>query len=559
MVVRELVALLGVKTDTQSFNKAEKGMDSLVGFAKKAAGAIAGFFAVRWIKNSIDQVTQLGDTFQELTEKTGVSTDQLQRLKYAAEQSDTSFESMQVGIKKLQIWQDKIAKGGAEESATFEKLGVSIYDASGRLKPVTDLLIDLSGAFNGLQTDSERTALAVKLFGRSGNSLIPFFKAGADGIQSLFQELDDLGGLMNKDLVAAGDQYRHNIDKMKVALLGWKIVVTNKLLPILMRLQNRFLKWYKLNKTEIKKWTERVLEVVKAVVQLLDWGWKLIKMLYKMVEILPAFTKIALLTLAFLNWGKGMLFAGKAVRILMSPLGKIGILIGLLYLIIQDLVVWVQGGESVFGKFFETLDEITGLNISGPMKDIIKWFMALAEDPITALEELRAEWRVVFESIFDTVSEFLGPKMTAALTTFWQYWTGFWDNMFLQTWDDVAKFWEGVYQSIIDWVTGIFDKITSIFGLEARNAKIENFLKDKLGMKFGPPTIAPAVVHPAPVGPYSSYADQRSNIKIDIKATPGMDERRLASEVSKQVGNEIQKQNRAALRSLTPGTVGAKI
>ena len=54
-------------------------------------------------------------------------------------------------------------------------------------------MFEVADGLKGLESDSEKAALAQQLLGRSGADLLPLFKEGSDGIANLQQQARDLG------------------------------------------------------------------------------------------------------------------------------------------------------------------------------------------------------------------------------------------------------------------------------------------------------------------------------------------------------------------------------
>lgn len=552
MVVRELVALLGVKTDTQSFKKAEGGLDNLVGFAKGAAAAIAGFFAVKWLKSTIDQVTELGDSLQELSDKTGIATDDLQKLKFAAEQSGSSFEDVQLAIKKLQVLQDKIVKGGREEFKTFYKLGVSVYGAGGKMKTATELMMDVSDAFKKMDGDSERTAKSIELFGRSGTSLIPFLRGGSAQIKGMFGELEDLGGIMSGDMVEASDRYRDNLVKLQAGFMGIKIAIAEKLLPELIRLQEQGIAWWKANKNEVMS---ALKDLDKVAVSL----GVVLKLLWDIGVAIATFAKSPAGILAITLLGGQFFLAARGTKLLVkvfTPLVKLiryartvvgGALIAfsLWSMIFQSFGKMVKDNTGWAYNLFDALSYLFGFDVVTPVKNIVKWFQKLFKHPLDAIKELRSEWKMMLETI----------------------------------WASLRSAFDGMWSGIFDTVTGWLDKIWSSI-VEWWNKIIElpkragSWLAEKFGWSGGAPSPSESIAGLSALsrtgtergmvprtaqvlGGAGANVNQKTDIKFDIKAAPGMSEKKLADEISRKVSKEIEKQNRAALVALVPGTVGA--
>lgn len=549
-------------------------MGNLVSFAKKAAVAIGGFFAVRWLKTATEEVAALGDQWHKMSLRTGIAMDTLQRFSHAAELSGASISEIEGGIKKLQAAQSDAAFGLQTYTREFDRLGIEIKDADGKFKSAEGLLIEVADGMTRLESDTERTAVAMKLMGRGGTALIPLLKQGGDAVRAMMSEVDDLGALMGTDLINASAEYTDNMQRMSMVFQALKISIAKNLLPIFIKLQEHFISWWKDNREQIKKFVERVWGALKSISSLISTLISVGKAIWKVFSALPNVVKILALVAAFMSWGKGMFFLGTAVRVLLSPLGKFFVLIALLGLIFEDLKVWVEGGNSVFGRFFETLDELTGVNISGPMKDIIKWFMLLAQDPIAAIEQLKQEWIVVLETIQENIKlvwndivQWLTEKWNALGATFRDIWENgilaLLRKLFGETFVDlVGKGLDALFDLITAWgsraVDAIFAPIRKAAGWLGKfvagepaiaiSQKTQGILpKSNAGVRL--PELPS-------FGRGGATVNQNTDIKIDVKAAPGMNEGALAAEVGRQMKTQLDRQNRAAMRTLVPGTVG---
>lgn len=578
MVVRELVALLGVKTDPTSFKQANFALENLVGFARGAAGAIAGFFAIKWTKDAIDQVTEFGDSLTDLTNKTGIATEELQKLKFAAEQSGSSFEDVQTAIKKLQLWQEKIVQGGREEFKTFYQLGVSVTKTEGGLKSATDLLMEVADAFQKVNSDSERTALAIKIFGKSGTSLIPFLRGGSAGIRGLFTELEDLGGIMSEDMVAASDKYRDNLAKLKVGFMGVKIAIAEELLPKLIELQEQAISWWKENKIEVKatiKDLDKLASVLAVVLKLL---WDIGVVLKDVFTSIPGIALLGAIGFKAMTSAKGIArlskYLGgflKIVRFLRSVVGGALIALTLWTMIFRSFGQMVKDGTGKAAELFDALSYIFGFDVATPVKEIVKWFQLLFSDPMVALRQFVADWKMLFETLWAATRSAVS-KIWNFLKTFVANVSGFFKELFSIGWSEIGAFWSGVFDIVVNWLNKIWtiaaewwDKIVSFpkraaawlsekFGWSGVvNAEAAGNAAALTRATLGGGVTAAGVT--ATTG--GARVDQKTEIRFDIKAAPGMSEKKLADEISKRVSNEVERQNRAALRALVPGTVGA--
>jgi uncharacterized phage infection (PIP) family protein YhgE len=95
---------------------------------------------------------------------------------------------------------------------------------------------DFADVFKNLRDGPEKTALALKVFGKAGAELIPLLNEGRQGLSAYSQELRDLGGEVSSEAAKAADEFNDNIDKLKVAVGGLALSAAQDLLPALIEI-----------------------------------------------------------------------------------------------------------------------------------------------------------------------------------------------------------------------------------------------------------------------------------------------------------------------------------
>lgn len=205
-----------------------------------AAGKVSGVLAGLGVALSVGALVAAGkaaldtaDELSKLAQKTGLSVESLSLLKPIAEQSGISMEGLAKGLQKLATAMVAAAGGASEPAAAFSRLGVSVTDAAGQLRPTEDVLLDLADAFAAMPDGAEKSALAVKLFGKSGVELIPFLNQGRAGIEVLKQKFKELGLEISGDTAKAAEKFNDTLDTVKQALQGIAMKVAEAALPAL--------------------------------------------------------------------------------------------------------------------------------------------------------------------------------------------------------------------------------------------------------------------------------------------------------------------------------------
>ncbi len=180
-----------------------------LGGVLKGLGALGiGLAAVDFVSKTRDALDH-ADALGKLAQKTGLAVDELSRYSYAAKLADVSNETLAKGIKGLSEKMVDANDANSESARLFRTLGV---DINGGIGPAIEKLAD---QFAGLPDGATKTTLAVKLFGKAGQEMIPFLNGGADGIRRLKDEATALGIVIDKDTAAAAERFNDNMRAMK--------------------------------------------------------------------------------------------------------------------------------------------------------------------------------------------------------------------------------------------------------------------------------------------------------------------------------------------------------
>lgn len=208
--------------------------------------AIAAAFSAVTVKGAIDTLDQLDD----LSEKTGIAVESLSALRYAGEVTGTPLEAIATSTKFLAKNMSEAAAGNKEATSTFKTLGVEVKDASGALRAQDAVLLDLADVFKSFPDGPEKSAAAVRIFGKSGQDMIPLLNQGSDGIRRLRGEAEGLGVVYGGDLAKQAATFNDNLKKLelnaeaaKVAIAGGLLGSINQLIEAFVKLKQEGLLW----------------------------------------------------------------------------------------------------------------------------------------------------------------------------------------------------------------------------------------------------------------------------------------------------------------------------
>lgn len=174
-------------------------------FIAVAAAVTAGAFT-DMVKGAIDYSSKLVD----VSEKTNISIDDLQRLKYAADQAGLGFDGLTELVGKLDINLTKAKAGDKNALAAFGDLGIDVNN----IRDGSDAILKIADAYKAAGDSAEqhgrKEAIAVSLMGKGGKEAIQFLNQGSEAIVAAGDELQKFGGIIATDVVleleAAGDR-----------------------------------------------------------------------------------------------------------------------------------------------------------------------------------------------------------------------------------------------------------------------------------------------------------------------------------------------------------------
>ena len=244
MTLFELVAK--ITADSTEFDsavgKAEKSgkslKDSLSANMGKIKTAIVGALSVAAIKKGIDKVIDLanavsvaGDRIDKQSQVLGLSRKAYQEWDYILGQNGASIDSMNVSMKTLNSTILSAKDGNKEAKDSFAQLGVGIHELENL--SVEDQFEAVVRAFQRMPAGANKSALAVKLFGRQGMELLPLLNQSETSIDELRKRAEELGLIMSDEAVDASVVYGDSLDDLNRTMNGLRYSIGAKFLPIL--------------------------------------------------------------------------------------------------------------------------------------------------------------------------------------------------------------------------------------------------------------------------------------------------------------------------------------
>jgi hypothetical protein len=232
----------------ENASKAQKGLRESISsvadssaVAARAMGALGLVLSAAFSGASVKAAADVADNLDDMAEKSGIAVRELSALRYAGEVVGTPLESISTGIRKLGQNMAAAAGGAKEQAAAFKAVGVSIRESDGSLRSQDAVLADIATKFAGYRDGAEKSALAIELFGKQGEALIPLLNQGASGIASLRVEGEKLGAVFGGEVAKQAADFNDSLKKIQLSSEGARLAVAGELLPTLNQLTQAFI------------------------------------------------------------------------------------------------------------------------------------------------------------------------------------------------------------------------------------------------------------------------------------------------------------------------------
>jgi len=208
--------IISAKDDTApAFASAQAGVSKLAS-AYSALSGIVGAGMVAALASSVRSIIDLGDKMNDLSQRVGVSVQNLATWTLAANQSGTSIEAVANAVQHL-------AKFMSDNGNALKQAGIDAVDSNGALIQLADLF---SAMPNGIQ----KTALALKLFGRAGVDMIPMLNLGSAGLGEVASKSAEYGRRMEL-LAPMADEFSDQMAELALQTKETGISIATHMLP----------------------------------------------------------------------------------------------------------------------------------------------------------------------------------------------------------------------------------------------------------------------------------------------------------------------------------------
>lgn len=345
----------------------KKGMDNAENSIKNAVNritkALKPLQVAKTVRKAFNSYIGSSDAIGKFADSIGESVSVVDAWGLAVRQAGGIAEDLQSTIDTLASGLNQVAttgKGHAKEG--LAAFGISATDASGKAKKATDLLMELAGKAETMSKEQFR-GLAQALGIDKGTIML--LQQGKKSVQELVKEMEGMAITEEDAEVAA--EFNTAWQNLSTSFQRVAAILFRALTPALTKITKVFTGFVNL----LRDNEQFVLLFFAGLAAVLTYS------------VIPAFKKWALAV-----WANPLTWIVAAIIV-----GLIAVA-----LIIDDIITYFRGGDSVIGRFFETISKIF---------EDLSWENLKAEfqAAIQAFKDLWTELKVMVGRIIDWIGD----------------------------------------------------------------------------------------------------------------------------------------------------------
>lgn len=346
--VTELVTEFKFSGSTSPLNQYNASLGKGIGLLSgmTVALAAAGAAVSKWASG----VLQAFDSTEQLSRQTGVAVEWIQEMGFAASVNGGNVQGLASTVDSLS---QKIGEAAQKGSEDFARLGISVRDANGHVKTADVVLGDVGARFRSLGLSmSEQRSFASAL--GIDASLIQTLNLTSAQLADLREEARGLGILTGEQADQA-IKYNDSLTRLRFGFDGLQRILAVGLAPQMEETAKWFTELLKNNRDWIIDGVKYGMDILSDFMDMLG-------------RIMPV---LSLAAGTFLVFKVATLGLTGALAALFSPAVLIAAGIAAIILVVDDLIVAFQGGESAIRDFFMSF---FGFDITPVLQDLVTAF-----------------------------------------------------------------------------------------------------------------------------------------------------------------------------------------
>lgn len=433
--IKEFLVGLGFKVDESSMKNFTSGVKRATVVATAMGAAILA--VNKKIVDFISGVAQELDTISDLSIRVNGSAHEIMRMGYVASLTDSSVEAVNRSFDQLNRYAGEASIGLGRARMVFEEIGVSVTDSNGKLKNTTDLMTEIGASIKDFEKGKQ-----LGILNRLGidPTMIYVLTNDVRELNSEFDEIYETAGIKSAEAVQAGSDFEDSLGRLRFTMDAIRKSVALQFMGQVKTGIDSMRKWLVSNMPRI---INTIKPIVATVLSISDVFFIVAQRIGGiLVHIIDAFNDLNDKTDGWAAYILAAITAWKMLNLafLATPLGILASLVAAIALLVDDFMVFKEGGDSFFnwGPWMEEINLLI---------DVLKWLKSIVDEvfmfifaTVDAVISLfkgdfrRAMWaagesvkqvQTFFQPFLDTIAS-IGNKIASlpGIKTAMNYWLG---------------------------------------------------------------------------------------------------------------------------------------
>ena len=179
------------------------------------------------VKSSLQSIDTLGKTAQKL----GVTSQALQKLRYASNLAGVETRTVDMAVQRFTRRLSEAAAGTGEAKDALKELGLNAKELT-KLS-LDDQMLKLADAFDDVKSSGDKVRLAFKLFDSEGVAFVNTLEGGSAALQQMFSDAESLGFILSGSAVRGVEKANDQFTRLGTLFKGIADTVTAAMAPAL--------------------------------------------------------------------------------------------------------------------------------------------------------------------------------------------------------------------------------------------------------------------------------------------------------------------------------------
>ncbi|WP_208435027.1 phage tail protein [Bartonella phoceensis] len=256
-----------VKNMTKSLHGVQGALSTAASRASVFTGVLglAGGGLVASVTALTMKTMHLGDSLHHASHHLGMSVTALQLWGDAADNSGTSAELFQQSLATLNRRSAQAYAGQKRGIMGFEALGISVKNASGKLKSNSVLLEEITDKMSKMKNQAQRQHIAALLFGGDGKEMASMLAQGMAPIKEMFAKARKGKWLIGADVARYAADLSDKLGAFKKKIGGIANFIGARFMPVINDMVDGFSKLIDENRdliqTTVANWAKTLRKV----------------------------------------------------------------------------------------------------------------------------------------------------------------------------------------------------------------------------------------------------------------------------------------------------------